>query len=507
MGANSFVEQMRGLWIQAWAALIRSRDRVDGDRLVSLPRIPPDREPIGGYGRRRVMRFIVGVAVGVGVGVAVALAVTACSSGVGSRGDTPVPDTSVQPGAVDQSVVSEASGPDRGAVEVDVDDPRPVIATGYRWLSLSFPRSVDLPQFSIYPDGRVIGVELLGVPPLYRAYELELSPSRFQELLELAGAVGLVGGGLQPEVPLPEGIGVVDGGSYYFAVRSNGELTARVVEQPGESWFDGDETVPDRVAYLDFFRALLPLNDDLHRARLENRPQVRLDRGVIVSAPLDVDQRDSNRAWSGPDLDELDWQPIAGGSVCALIDNDEWPLDRAEQAAPLVIDGRLVSRRPLLPHEQDCDDVSELRLALGLDDPSLPEPVNNPTVHSTPRWTGGVDGPVIFGRSNEVAEEALASGTVQLRNGCLVLEAPGADNIVISSLIVWKYGATWVDVRSAIALGHTRSSEIELGEFVELGGGFHTIETLVGFVDDPAAILRVGKCLNDPTITGIFVNQ
>jgi hypothetical protein len=393
---------------------------------------------------------------------------------------------------------------------VDLDDPRPLISTGYRTIGLEPSHPVDLPQFSVYPDGRVIGVVIGSSSTQYTAYDLQLAPSDFEQLVESAAAVGLEGGRLQPEVPLPDGIAIEDGFDYYFAVRSNGEVTARVVEEPFENVVDGDENVPDRVGYGDFFRALLPLFEDLNEATLESRTPIPLRRWAIVSAPLGRDdERDTDQAWTGPDLNDVEWEPIAGGAVCVIVEDPEWPLDRADEVAPVVIDNRLVSRRPLLPHEQTCNDVSELRNALELDDLTGAGAAADLDVHATDRWTGGVDGPVIFGRFKPGAEGALVSATIQLRNGCLVVESPGTDDAIVRSLIVWKYGTVWVGDQTAVRLRQPLSGErdVLVGEFVELGGGYYDIESVGRFFDDPEALANIADCLGDPTISEIFVNQ
>ncbi|HEY0518851.1 MAG TPA: hypothetical protein VGC84_05105, partial [Ilumatobacteraceae bacterium] len=75
---------------------------------------------------------------------------------------------------------------------------------------------------------------------------------------------------------------------------------------------------------------------------------------------------DPNQEWTGPDLSTLAWVDV--GVKCAVIDRADWPITVGERRVPhLVLDGREITRRPLLPHESGCDDVAAFRQLLGFD--------------------------------------------------------------------------------------------------------------------------------------------
>ena len=431
--------------------------------------------------------------------VATFVLVASCSSGDQVGGDRSGTGPSVA-----TSDVTTASKP-ADVLGIDPDDPRPFLTYGYRASTTLFLPSLDLPELSIFPDGRVIGVSTSPNDGEYVAYDLRLDPAEFDRIVELTADLGLTGGGLQPLVPLPPGVGVEDGTTHLFVTRSDGRLTARDVETLDS--VPGDDEVPGRTAYLELYRALLPLIVEMQDTERARSQSVQLDRWAIVSAPVEFDDVRDSGAWSGPDLDDVDWQPINGRSLCTIIVDDDWPLE----SSLIVIDHRVVTRRPLLPYEQTCDDVAELRAVLGLDVVGDASPPADVDVHDTPRWTGGVDGPVVFGRSHSNAEEALASGTVRLTgDDCLVLESPsGPDGVVVRSMIVWRYGTTWHPETSTITVADPPNQDrtIAVGDPIELAGGAHSTADLAPFVTDSAAIAQIDECLTDPTIGDVFVNQ
>ncbi len=69
----------------------------------------------------------------------------------------------------------------------------------------------------------------------------------------------------------------------------------------------------------------------------------------------------------GTDLATLDWELIDGGAECVIEVIGDWLLSRAEREDwRIVLDGRQITRRPLLPHESTCGDVAEGRALFGL---------------------------------------------------------------------------------------------------------------------------------------------
>lgn len=394
-------------------------------------------------------------------------------------------------------------------VVLDPDDPEPVVITGF-WSNgpVSFRRPLDLGQFYVYPDGRVIGLRPDSSDPTYAAYELEVSRVHVDRLIEQAAEVGLVGGGSQPTIPLPDGLGVEDGGDSFFVARLDGQLTGRVVEQLGADSRAEAALVPGRVGYVDLYDALTPFFEQLNGGR-ERLP---LDRWAIVSAPAGFEGAERiDDAWSGPDLDEIDWHVINDFSLCAIVTDDDWPLTAADQSSPNIIDGRAVTRRPLLPHENSCGDVAELRRVLDLDGDPGSEPVGL-EAHDTARWTGGVDGPVVYSRVAGVPGdrgEISVSGTLELVGECIVLDDSVGDAATARSLLVLPYRTEWLPTLSAVALdnGPEPVRRVGLGERLDLDGGFDALEDLGRSVTDPTALDRIRTCLADPTIDDVFVTQ
>ncbi len=448
---------------------------------------------------------------GAGLVGAALVAVASCSgAGAGEPVSSELSGITATPTGSDPSTsATRPSAPIESspAFSVDPDDPRPAITYSYLSFQETFGRPVDLAQFYVYPDGGVIGVTSPEIAdPFYSAYEL--SSAEFDQLLSFVADVDLTGGGLQPEVPLPDGVDVVDGGNGVFVSRINGQLTARIIEQPSEVAFSEDNTVPDRLEYLEFSRAFLPLSAQLRTAVDEDRDSLPLDRWAIVSAPLGPrGDSDSDAIWTGPDLNLVDWHVINGASLCTIVVDASWPLDPPYAGNSMVIDQRTVTRRPLLPHESTCDDIAEKRSVLELDDPATPGPADT-DAHQTDRWTGGLDGPVIFGRDSGDAEMALAIGTIGLLEECMVIESATQDDVQ-RSLLVWAYGATWYPGSSSISVEVPQNPNrfIGIGDQVELGGGFHDPDSLSQFVTDTKALDHIEDCLADPSIDDIFVNQ
>jgi hypothetical protein len=247
---------------------------------------------------------------------------------------------------------------------LDPTDPRPVLTLGF-WAygPVEYWRPQDLVDVYVYPDGRVIRVTLDGVGDTraLQFHVLSVDQPDLRALMSLADAAGLTGGGLQPMVPLPENVQVEDGGAAMFTARDGNVVTARAVDQLST---DGAYAVGERIAFSNLLAALAPWCC-LPRDDMAVEP---FTRWVIVSSGGGSLAPYPEQEWTGPDLSTLAWVDLGSDVRCAVIDRADWPLTLNERRVPhLIFDGRLITRRPLLPHENGCADVAAVRRVLGLD--------------------------------------------------------------------------------------------------------------------------------------------
>ena len=265
------------------------------------------------------------------------------------------------------SVVSNTKLPPSPKVSAagNPDDPRPVLTVGFwtygpaeNW------RPKDLAEVYVYPDGTVIRVALDGTEnTVTRSLQFEtfaIDSDQLLGLLSLADTAGLTGDGLQPMVPLPAGVQIEDGGATVFTTRHGDEETARAVDQLSA---DNSHAVGDRIPFGHLLAALSPLccepRDDM--------TVLPFTRWAIVSAPGVGYAPSSEQDWTGPNLADLAWVDIGDDVKCAIVDHADWPLTHNERRAPvLILDGRIITRRPLLPREHGCEDVAVVRQLLGL---------------------------------------------------------------------------------------------------------------------------------------------
>ena len=248
---------------------------------------------------------------------------------------------------------------------VNPDDPRPVLTMGF-WTygPADYWRPKDLADVYIYPDGTVIRVALDGTDNTEaRSLHFEtlaIDSDQLLGLVSLADAAGLTGGGLQPMVPLPDGVQIQDGGAAVFTARHGDEQTARTVDQLST---DYSYTVGARIPFGHLLAALSPLCCE-PRDDMTVQP---FTRWAIVSAPGTGYSPYPEQEWTGPNLDDLAWVDIGDDAKCAIVDRPDWPLTLNERRVPeLVFGDRLITRRPLLPHEHTCDDVAAVRQLLAL---------------------------------------------------------------------------------------------------------------------------------------------
>ena len=263
-------------------------------------------------------------------------------------------------GRVQPSTLSEPT-----TASSTVIDPRPVLTMGsWPYAITDYWRPHDLADVYIYPDGTVIRVVLEGAdtdaPRSLRAEQFTIDQTQLSDVISVARSAGLNGGGLQPTVPLPPGVQVQDGGATVFTFRDGDIETARAVDQLSS---DGSYAVGVRLPFVQLLTALSPLCC-VPRDDLTVQP---LTRWGIVSVPGQGNEPYPEQEWTGPNLAGLTWVDIGHDVKCAIYVRADWPLALNERHLPLImLNGRVITRRPLLPHEHDCNDVATTRDLLGL---------------------------------------------------------------------------------------------------------------------------------------------
>lgn len=249
-------------------------------------------------------------------------------------------------------------------VAIDPAEERPLITLGsFPWAIPVINWPIDAHVIVLYADGRVIW---LREPPDSTgevwAEQGRLTLQQVEALAELAAEAGLDEPGVQPSEPLPESMvgAIMDGGYSMLTFRTASGVGVAAVDQPGSS--DGAADATGRRLQLEelssaVWRSVRP-------ASVETEP-LPLTRWAVQSAgPMRT--LDAER-WPWDDLDpgSLDWSFNEFGVRCAILDRDSWPYDVDERGD---WDARVsgIYRRPLMPHEQGCDDVFAWREELGI---------------------------------------------------------------------------------------------------------------------------------------------
>lgn len=250
---------------------------------------------------------------------------------------------------------SDSSG---GSAGIDASDPRPLITGSSLALGRDYWAPLDLANVYVYPDRTVIRVSRQppdGLDPRLVGERFALSQDEFDQLVKAAEDAGLTGGGAQPAVSLPEGTQVADGSRGWFTYRQGETTTVRVVDQPSVAMDEGEA----RTAIAPLVSLLSSLTYE-PQAGISHVP---LDRWVITATPTSR-EADPSQEWLGPDVSILKWEQF-DAVQCAIVTQADWPLNEGERfVADIVLDGKKIKRRPLLPHETTCAEVLELRRQL-----------------------------------------------------------------------------------------------------------------------------------------------
>ncbi len=290
--------------------------------------------------------------------IVVALAVIAVGCADDQPGPLSAPTTS---GSVSATIVAASAGP----VSLDSSDPRPLVTTSnWPYGEAEWWQPKDLHDVYVYPDGTVLRIRLGDDPDapsrVLLGEKFSVDEEAILGFLALVSEVELTGGAMLPFISLPDGVQVQDGGRTVFTARDGDEVTARVVDQLG-AVSDAD-TTPLRAPFQRLSLELRGLEADGEAEIVE------FDQWVVVSVPAPKGAVDDPAdVWTGDPLDGLDWTAIGDDSRCAIVQRSSWPIGQAEQRDfQLVIDQRVITRRPLLPHEDSCVDVADWRRALEL---------------------------------------------------------------------------------------------------------------------------------------------
>ncbi len=131
-------------------------------------------------------------------------------------------------------------------------------------------------------DGSAIEVVLTGddsdTERRLQLDRFDIDSDALAEIITLAGAAGLKGGGMRALVEAPDGAQVQDGGQVVFSAKLDGVAAARAVDQlvSDPAW----NREGDRAAYQAPFDAIEDVGTTGDRAA------VAFERWAIVSAPL-----------------------------------------------------------------------------------------------------------------------------------------------------------------------------------------------------------------------------
>ena len=255
------------------------------------------------------------------------------------------------------AVSSGTTSTTRTTSTIDAADPRPLITETSLDL-MAYWNPTDLSNVYVYPDRSVIVVSRKSVgrdAQTLGASRFTLDQAEFDKVVQAARDAGLVGGGVPPAVSLPPGVQVADGSRGWYSFREGDTTSRRVVDQPGYPM--------DGTAARTAFAPLVKIMSSLGYPPRAGSTDVPLTRWVITATPT------SNKAvpeqkWNGPDISTLTWEQF-GNVQCTIVERNDWPLDKGELFVPyIVLDGKEVSRRPLLPHETNCAQVIDLRRQL-----------------------------------------------------------------------------------------------------------------------------------------------
>ena len=115
--------------------------------------------------------------------------------------------------------------------------------------------------------------------------------------------------------------------------------------------------------------------------------------------------------------------------------------------------------------------------------------------------TGGVDGPVVFSSGNDLGMDAVAVGTVQLIDDCLVLVHDG----LAPTVLVWHNGTSWNEANRTVNLPGS-SREVGIGDHVSVGGGGGGPgQWLDEYVTDSEALAQISRCLAGVSSDSVYV--
>lgn len=347
-----------------------SKNTVAG--LTSAP--ARERRPAGS--RRRFVTAALLVALVSSGGVA------ACSPNDSTTpgGSATVPGHDRQDGQHDDTI-DTLDGAHGGVEPIDPDELRPILTMtalpndSIRWVG-------GVPDIAVYANGQVVVWDV--------SDELEVQvragmiDSEIVRLVGIAESGGLTGGGFEQLEPPPQEVGTEDGGVRFFGARAaDGVWTTRVVPNLGGY---APDVLPASLA------GLAELRDALQEMAPRATDEVDISRWVVVGlsgTPLERvgwDWLDEARETLDllPELDDPDtsWtrfeadagsdpvkgRPLAGG-LCMVINQPTWTTAPGSlDQMPFELDGRLhkLVVRPLMPHENDCNDVARTMVELPL---------------------------------------------------------------------------------------------------------------------------------------------
>lgn len=208
-----------------------------------------------------------------------------------------------------------------------------------------------LPSVAVYPDGTTVTAQFEDGNHL-TTRRGTVSRDAVVELEDLARAADLEGDGVLPELPLPDGIGIADGGGSVFSFRSGSEVATRNVPH----LYDTDDFNSEglRAEYLQLQEALLALP----QGQTWEWSQEALLVERLAKPPAATDPE-----WDGPDFGQRLEDTALG--ECTITSSLGPLMANSTFEREFSVDGEVwtVVRRPLLPHEDACVDIDDFSRA------------------------------------------------------------------------------------------------------------------------------------------------
>ena len=287
--------------------------------------------------------------------VVAAVAVVGCSADhTAIRRQT---STTSSVAAIEPSTPPTAPSSVDAPANLDTSDPRPLVSIAFLPYAIApwYP-PISWRDLVLYPDGTIIQFRYettddADAPVVVTARSAHIDQARVLTVYTALSNSGVAGGDTKV-VPKPEDVTVADGGATLIAARTGESWTLRAIDQPTAGLDTGD-----RARLIDAADSVFAAAPADGSAAWEALP---VERWAVLTRPALSGGPDSEpSSWTGPPLESLHWTVGNNDIDCAIVTDADWPIGQDERlnAAGIRVAGRIVTRRPLLPHEAECADV------------------------------------------------------------------------------------------------------------------------------------------------------